>query len=493
VKRFGSVSRGIWKVFLPVLLGSSLALGAPLQQLRVAEDGRYLVKQDGSPFLYLADTAWTILHWTRQDVDTYLQDRQAKGFTVIQMCVSGFDEIQNPNAYGQTMFVDKDPNRPNQAYFQQLDYVIDKAESLGLYLAIVPLWANDYERPAHLIGFPDDPHPDVLNRSTAFTYGKFLGARYRDKPVIWILGGDWFFVGYEEVWRSMAAGLTEGEDGRKQLMTFHQKPRAPLLQEPWLSFHMIQTSHTIWNRSYDLIASDWDRVPAKPIVMGEGGYEGIADHTMETVHKIDAADVRRIAYCAFFAGAAGYTYGAQGVWNHRGPNTRSQSAANTPPIPASGPGRWGDSPPWEEALQLPGAEQMRYLRALLESRPMLERVPDQWMIAEDQLSTVNRIQATRAADGSYAFIYTASGAKLRIQMIDHGDAFPFFHKLSGNMIRAYWYDPRKGTSQSIGEFEKVAFRDFTPPSSGPGNDWVLVLDDASKAYPEPGKSLGSLR
>jgi hypothetical protein len=81
----------------------------------------------------------------------------------------------------------------------------------------------------------------------------------------------------------------------------------------------------------------------------------------------------------------------------------------------------------------------------------------------------------------------ASGMKLRVNLIHHGDAFPFYHKLSGDTIRAYWYDPRHGTSRLIGEFKKAEYQDFTPPSTGQGNDWVLVLDDASKNYPPPGK------
>ncbi len=485
MRKLPGVFSSWWRTFilLPVFACAGWAQGTSLPQLRISDNGRYLVKADGSPFLYLADTAWTMLDWTRADVNVYLQDRAKKGFTVIQISAAGFNALATPNAFGQTIFVDRNPNRPNDAYFQELDYVVNEAESLGLYVALVPLWANNFERPAHLDGFPDDPYPDVLDPSTAFSYGKFLGERYRQKPVIWILGGDWFYSGYEDVYRSMAAGLKEGENGIPHLMTFHQKPRAPLVQARWLNFQMIQTSHTIWNRSYDLILQDWNSEPTRPVVMGEGGYEGIADHTMEVVHTIDAADVRRIAYCAFFAGAAGYTYGAQGVWNHYGP--RPPRAAQ-----ASGAtGRWGSSPPWPEALQLPGSAQLRFLRALLESRPMVERIPDQWLIADDQLSTVDRIQATRAEDGSYAFIYMASGRKLRVQMIDHGDAFPFFNKLSGDRIRAFWYDPRNGTSQNIGEFKKEAFRDFTPPSTGTGNDWVLVLDDASKNYPPPGTSV----
>jgi hypothetical protein len=88
------------------------------------------------------------------------------------------------------------------------------------------------------------------------------------------------------------------------------------------------------------------------------------------------------------------------------------------------------------------------------------------------------------SDGSYAFIYTATGRKLKTRLID--GPYP---KLSGKTFRAWWYDPRLGTSTAMGEFEKAGFHDFTPPSSGPDNDWVLVLDDASKNFPAPGKGV----
>lgn len=481
-KQLSATSRALYTIQLMVLASACLAQAAALPQLRVSDNGRFFVTREGAPFVYLADTAWTLLGCTRRDVDTYLQDRAAKGFTVIQISVAGFDAITRPNAYGQTIFVDQDPNRPNEAYFQQLDYVVDKAESLGLYVALVPLWANNYERPAHIDGFPDDPHTNVLTSASALAYGKFLGTRYRTKPVIWILGGDWFATGYEEIWRSMAAGLTEGDGGVHHLMTYHQKsPRSSAQwfhHEPWLDFNMLQTGHTVFNRNYELVAEDWDRVPAKPVVDGEGGYEGIAD-AMVPGSKIDAADVRRIAYSAFFAGAAGYAYGAHGVWEYRSPSATLTAASRTAP---AGDTRHGIAPPWKEALQLPAGRQMRYLRALLESRPMLIRIPDQWLIANDPLGTVNRMQACRGADGSYAFIYTASGMPLKIRMTDH-----IYDKLSGKTIRAYWYDPRHGTSLLIGEFPKTAFHDFTPPTNGHGNDWVLVLDDASKGYAAPGK------
>jgi hypothetical protein len=179
------------------------AFAQQLQRLRVSQNGRYFVKGDGSPFFYLGDTAWGLFHFTREDVDLYLADRAAKKFTVIQAIVAHWGGLDKANAYGQTVFVDKDPNRPNEAYFQHVDYAVNKAESLNLYVAMVPIWSTSYVRQGR----------SVLDKSSAFSYGKFLGARYRNKPVIWILGGDWLGDGVEDIWRAMAAGMTEGDGG----------------------------------------------------------------------------------------------------------------------------------------------------------------------------------------------------------------------------------------------------------------------------------------
>jgi hypothetical protein len=224
------------------------------------------------------------------------------------------------------------------------------------------------------------------------------------------------------------------------------------------------------NRNYDLVAADYDRIPVKPVVDGEGGYEGY--------NGIEAYLVRRIAYTGVFAGAAGYTYGADAVFGATSRTTDSGPRVQDPEAPRSAPSR-----PWKEALQLPAGSQMQHLRALIESRPMLLRIPDQWLLLNDPMGTGDRIQACRASDGSYAFIYTATGARLGIRLVDR-----IYEKVSGDAIKAYWYDPRLGTSAYIGQFPKTESREFTPPSSGRGNDWVLVIDDAARNFLPPGAS-----
>jgi hypothetical protein len=108
------------------------------------------------------------------------------------------------------------------------------------------------------------------------------------------------------------------------------------------------------------------------------------------------------------------------------------------------------------------------------SRPQ-NRVPDQSLIVGTPYSAADRLQATRGADGSFAFIYSASGKAVTVNL----------NKLTGKQITARWYNPRAAKSVYLGVFAKNGNRTFKAPSSGVNNDWVLVLDDASKGYRKP--------
>ena len=122
---------------------------------------------------------------------------------------------------------------------------------------------------------------------------------------------------------------------------------------------------------------------------------------------------------------------------------------------------------------------MRYLRRLIESQPMLDRIPDQSLISQTTDNPLERIHATRAADGSYAFIYSASGRPFMVHL----------SKLSGRTITAKWYNPRDGSTRNEGVFKRTGDRQFTPPSHGSRHDWVLVLarrdDDPHNRHDSP--------
>jgi hypothetical protein len=137
---------------------------------------------------------------------------------------------------------------------------------------------------------------------------------------------------------------------------------------------------------------------------------------------------------------------------------------------------------WAEALNQPGAGQMQYGRRLIESRPILSRIPDDSVIVPDNVATSipgagsRRFVATRDEGGSYAMVYAPIGRPFQVRL----------NTISGSKVKAWWFNPRDGRATPAGEFSNTGTHRFTPPDPGELLDWVLVLDDAAKNYPPPG-------
>jgi hypothetical protein len=426
-------------------------------RLRVSEHGRFLVTAAGAPFFYLADTAWELFNrLDREDAEFYFRERAAQGFTVIQAVVlSELGGPVEPNPYGHLPLVDNEPTQPVEAYFQHVDWVVDTAAALGLVIGMLPTWGDKWNRRS-------DSGPEIFTPESARFFGEFLGRRYREKPVVWILGGDRPVEGeaHLAILRAMAAGLGEGDGGRR-LITFHPPTAHSSAEyvgaEPWLGFNMVQSGQGRNRPGYDLIAADYAREPVRPVLDGEPAYE---DHPIDVgpvQEYLDDYDVRKAAWWAVLAGACGHTYGCHDVWQFLEPGRTPVMLARRP---------------WREAIGLPGALQMRHLRRLVESRPPLIRIPDQRLIAAGQGEGTDHLQAARARDGSYAFIYFASGRPATIDLA----------VLSRPTMWAAWFDPRLGASHEIGEVPARLPREFAPPSAGPGHDWVLLLDESPREH-----------
>lgn len=430
--------------------------------LRVSDNRRFLIHEDGAPFFYLGDTAWELFHrLSREETDLYLQDRAARGFTVIQAVALAEHQFDRPNFYGDHPLHDNDPTRPNDAYFAHVDWVVRRANELGMHVGLLPTWGDKWNKGAWGAG------PEFFTPENAAVYGEWLGRRYAEADIIWILGGDREVANetHAAIIRAMARSIAEGDGGR-HLRTFHPQGQQTSAQyfhhDDWLDFNMYQTGHARDRDNWRSIHEVYDLTPVKPVIDAEPGYE---DHPNGFNHQngyLDDYDVRKSAYWALFAGACGHTYGCHDIWQFLDP---SRFAPVTTP-----------RTPWTQAIDLPGAGQMQHARRLIESRPFLTRIPDQSLIIGDAGEGTNHLQATRDADGSYAFVYFASGKPATIDLT----------KLSGPTLRVWWYDPRTGAAFGAGEATNDAPHLFTSPSIGRYNDWVLVLDGMARKYPPPG-------
>ncbi len=434
------------------------------------------------PFFYLADTAWELLHRLgKEDTEHYLTARASQGFTAVQTVILGErDGLRAPTPEGEVPFHDLDPARPNEAYFAHVDHVVDRMNKLGMVAALLPTWGDK------VLNSPGEG-PQIFTPENARAYGRFIGERYRDADVIWILGGDRSTsrLPFLETIREMAYGLKEGDGGR-HLMSFHPPGRHSSSEfvhdEEWLDFHMWQTGHSSPELDTSaLIAQDRAKEPTRPVLDGEPCYENIpimGGGWNPTGTRFTAADARRRAWRAALGGACGHTYGCNEIWM----------------MHKLGDGQFvGANMDWRRALHLPGANQMRHLRTLIESRPFDELEPVsgvvreldvnvyadsnlqprvRWTPVPDEGAEITRPTAARGKD--YIFVYLPVGSPAKYDLSHLGDT-----------VELWWYDPRHGTASTGGTVPSLTDW-IDPPATN--EDWVLVAQRPGAFAAELGRT-----
>lgn len=433
-----------------------------IKPLVVSSNRRYLTTRDGSPFFYLGETAWELFHrCTREDAELLLSDRAAKGFTVIQaVALAELDGLNTPNSYGHRPFVDNDPARPVEEYWSHVDWIVRRTNEHGMYVGLLPTWGDKWKE-------GNGAGPLIFTEQNARAYGAWLGKRYRDAGLIWILGGDRPITTEAEgaIVRAMAEGLAEG-DGGAHLRTFHPPGNNTssrfVHHESWIDFHMQQTGHDRDRRSWEFAERDWDLLPHRPFVNGEPPYEAHPNAFRGgDFGWLDQADVRRELYWAICGGAAGFTYGCHAIWQ----------MYEAPRRPINGP-----RSPWKESLSLPGGAQVQYGARLALSRPFLDREPaTRALVKGPDASGTDAIRACRGADRSWAFVYLPNCQRVRVALSE----------LAGERVHATCYNPRSGASVDLGTVAGGGEESFQPPFDPDGRDWVLILDDAARGYPAP--------
>ncbi|QEK50879.1 DUF4038 domain-containing protein [Pedobacter aquae] len=436
-----------------------------VQLLKISENKRYLMTEDGEPFFWLGDTGWLLFNkLNRAEAETYLEDRKQKGFNVVQAMV--LHTVPSVNVYGDSSLINANVATPDTTkgnnpqdslaydYWDHLDFIIDKASEKGIYMALVPVWGTNVK-------------DGKVSVAQAEQYAKFLAKRYKDRNnIIWLNGGDIKGSDSLAVWKKIGETLRAHDD--RHLITFHPRGRTAssdwFHKESWLDFNMVQSGHRRYDQdtskkevkhygedNWKFMEADLKLSPLKPTIDGEPSYEGIPQGLHDTLEpRWTDADVRRYGYWSVFAGAFGYTYGHNSVMQmHQ--KTDSTSA-------------YGSKELWSQAIHAPGAKQMVHLKNLMLSKPYFNRIPDQSLIAENG-EKYNRLIATRADD--YAMIYTYTGRNMKINM----------GKIKGDEVKVSWFNPRDGKYKEEAKVENKGVKEFNPPGDvKEGNDWVLVLE-----------------
>jgi hypothetical protein len=416
--------------------------------LRVSANKRYLTLADGTPFLWMGDTAWRgPINATQADWEVYIRDRLAKGFSVIQVSPAS-SEAGATDRDGDPPFVGAGLSSWNPAYWRNFEKKVLFANQQGIAILLVGIME------------PTGRYPSV---SDARLFARNIVARLFGD---FVLFSPSFDSPYQGIGDEVGAALRNAT--RIHLITQH--PNTPSGQptqttadqyfdKPYMDFCSIQSGHNNGNRErcarqaieWNLAA--YNRQPHKPVLNIEAMYDGQGKNAWT------ADDARSLGYRSWLSGSLGYTYGA-GETDRKVPG-------------GSGGLYWWVKDPskpdyWRKAMAWPSARQMQQMARLFGSIPWWQLEPAHDLIRNQPTDPIRQMVLSRSAAGDLIIAYLPDNPAIQI------DVSP----LPAGGWEGKWFNPISGAYKGVRE-----------PISGPGvhrfehqetGDRILLLKKRGK-------------
>lgn len=435
-----------------------------------------LVHADGMPFFWLGDTHWEFALGESWDASNHagmrsqfrgMADKRAEqGFTVYQTNLRS--DFHEHSRFWLTR-EDAEHPIPNPAVFaEEIDRRMHYIADLGFVNALGFAWGSSVEA-----------EPDAFGAATTLaeqkTLARYCAARYGALPLVWTIAGE--ASGYDpsrhdflvSCW-SEAARTVRRHDAYRQPCTVHSVNERPFSDcfygETWYDFTLNQAGHG----DFVVAESDYrdfmERHPEKPFVEGEALYEGCSSLEENGSRRIDASMLRRVAYITMQLGGAGYTYGAQGIWD----NIWSQADLSKSPMARMMTeifNRYGVT--WTEAIDFPGADQMGIMRRFFEEQKWWTLEP--YGKGGSALLGRKAPLAAKNADGTHAVAYYAATTRKPLELAGLKD---------GSWLLR-WFDPVRGVYAGE-EVRQISGGRMRLPDKPTMDDWLLVLNRADGLY-----------
>jgi hypothetical protein len=418
----------------------------PAFPTNISANGRYLVDQNGVPFLLVGDSPQAMIGTLSEaDAEYFFANRQAAGFNAqwINLLCTSYTGCRADGSTdnGVPPFTTQgDLSTPNEPYFSKVDHILQLAAKHGQVVLLDPIETGGWTGVA------------VANGPTkAFNYGKYLGQRYKGFPnIVWMSGNDfqnWGDPNADAAIRAVAQGIKETDPKHLQTVELNYQRSGSLDAGNWAPLVNLDAAYTYFP-TYDQVLKEYNR-SSVPVFMVEANYEGEHNAADQGTPQI----LRRQEYWTLLSGATGQLYGNRVSW------------------------QFLDG--WKTGIDTPGSLQMKYVTNLFAPRQWYNLVPDQGhsLVTKGNgtyadggsLGANDYLTAARTPDGTLAIAYMPTARTISVDL----------SKLSGP-VNASWYDPARGVYLAISgsPLPNSGTHEFSPPgtnSDGDG-DWVLVLE-----------------
>jgi hypothetical protein len=322
-----------------------------------------------------------------------------------------------------------------------------------------------------------------MGGENARLYWRYLIARYGALPVVWCVAGEgnlpWYhrpdFPNHE---LGQARGWTElmhyvrATDPFHHLITIHPSGKGRGSSRTVvagdtaaLDFDMLQTPHgrrEAVDETVKTVRQSYEDTPVMPVIDGEAAFErlGIGNQTVTTEWT------RRMFWLCLLNGAAGHTYGANGIWQV---NRREQPFGQSPMGGQYGP------IPWDEAMRLPGSAQVAMGKRLFERFDWPEFQPHpEWV-------RFARAVKNPSNEGVYGPQSAGIPGKVRLVYVPEGQPVVLTGLGAGQGLELSYFDPVKGTTGSRRRVRADANGGYEcAPPARCDHDWVLIVRERSK-------------
>jgi hypothetical protein len=409
--------------------------------VKVSENHRYLLDQDGKPWMMNGDSPQCLsAALSVADMEYFFANRAGHGFNaawVNLLCgkytygrddASTFDHIDPFTA-------SKDLSTPNPEYWDRMDTMVDLAKKYGITLVLDP---------AETGSFTDWLKDNGVDKSRA--YGQFLGKRYHDDVnIIWMLGndyGDW--DKYDDYETALSKGIRDADPAKLQTVELNPPVSTSFDDERWPPLIDLNAAYA-YTPTYDVVRRAYTETPTMPVFMVEANYEFENNDKGPATTNVS---LRRQEYWTMTSGATGQLYGNKYTWGLQ----------------------YDD---WKEHFDTRAVGQYTLMASFFGERAWQDLAPDldghfltkgagDGPTGGDVLESEYATAAT-TADGSLAVVYIPTA---RTVELDTSKLKPGF--------RARWFDPTNGSYQDAKEPYQ------TPGKNAVGDeDWVLVLEPPS--------------
>jgi hypothetical protein len=421
--------------------------------VRVAPDGRYLMHDDGTAYFYLADTAWNgALLSSDGDWDLYIKERTRQKFSAVQWVTTQWRASPAGDRNQQLAYTGNNAIVINPKFFQRLDEKADALTKAGLLNVPVLLWA--------IGGSSAKVNPGAsLPEDQAIILARYMVARWGANPAVWILGGDGDYRGEKaEKWKRI--GRAVFDEISHAPVTMHPGGMQWVLKEfkdeKWYDIVGYQSGHgdddnTLRWMTEGPPTDDWTKMPHKPFINLEAPYENHIAY--QSKKPISPETMRHAIYWTLLNNPpAGITYGGHGVW---GWDDGTKPPTDHPST--------GTPMPWQKALTMPGAEQMRYVYDIFTTN-------DFWRLRPTPVFVVNNpgrekpakyVAAARTDQKDVMLVYVPEDRTIEIKLT----ALPPSPNIG-------WVNPRNGQSSPAVAVVTTDTCQFPTPEEG---DWILVM------------------